>query len=287
MVRNWWRSGACLVSGALIASGANGQLQVTAPQSHFQVSAVSGHCGCPSDFSCGSVENPVGDVTRHMVCDFPGNGDYPAHHSEGTLTVRTTPSYIVLSGSAHTVTGPLSPVGIGGQSVVQSSSWAQFQTPDPILVELSYDVDSEYDGPEPWPVSAIIVSGPSILTESGPVSAVHLEFPTSISSTFGAQVLRLGPGVYDFHRNVYAIASTGYTMINVTGSQLRVLPESCSADFNNDGDVGTDADIEAFFACLAGECCFACGSSDFNADGDTGTDADIESFFRVLAGGTC
>jgi len=29
----------------------------------------------------------------------------------------------------------------------------------------------------------------------------------------------------------------------------------CSADFNGDGDVGTDADIEAFFACLAGNCC--------------------------------
>ena len=29
----------------------------------------------------------------------------------------------------------------------------------------------------------------------------------------------------------------------------------CSADFDGDGDVGTDADIEAFFACLAGNCC--------------------------------
>ena len=66
--------------------------------------------------------------------------------------------------------------------------------------------------------------------------------------------------------------------------------ESCgSADFNCDGDVGTDADIESFFACLAGNCPPApCTSSaDFNADGDVGTDADIEAFFRVLAGGTC
>ena len=59
------------------------------------------------------------------------------------------------------------------------------------------------------------------------------------------------------------------------------------SDFNNDGDVGTDADIEAFFACLAGNCCPTCGSADFNGDGDIGTDADIESFFRVLAGGSC
>jgi hypothetical protein len=60
-----------------------------------------------------------------------------------------------------------------------------------------------------------------------------------------------------------------------------------SADFNNDGDIGTDADIGTFFACLAGNCCPACGTSDFNADGDVGTDADIEAFFRVLAGGSC
>jgi FG-GAP-like repeat len=65
-------------------------------------------------------------------------------------------------------------------------------------------------------------------------------------------------------------------------------PPACgSSDFNHDGDAGTDADIEAFFACLAGNCCTACGSADFNGDGDTGTDADIEAFFRVLAGGPC
>jgi hypothetical protein len=62
-----------------------------------------------------------------------------------------------------------------------------------------------------------------------------------------------------------------------------------SADFDGDGDIGTDADIEAFFACLAGNCCDTCfpGGADFNGDGDIGTDADIESFFRVLAGGPC
>jgi hypothetical protein len=59
------------------------------------------------------------------------------------------------------------------------------------------------------------------------------------------------------------------------------------ADFNGDGDIGTDADIEAFFACLGGSCCATCGTADFNGDGDVGTDADIESFFRVLGGGDC
>ncbi len=67
-------------------------------------------------------------------------------------------------------------------------------------------------------------------------------------------------------------------------------PAPCgSADFNCDGDIGTDSDIAAFFACLSGSCpASPCTSSaDFNGDGDTGTDADIESFFRVLSGGSC
>jgi hypothetical protein len=60
-----------------------------------------------------------------------------------------------------------------------------------------------------------------------------------------------------------------------------------AGDFNHDGDTGTDQDIEAFFACLAGQCCPTCSSADFNGDGDFGTDQDIEAFFRVLAGGNC
>ena len=78
--------------------------------------------------------------------------------------------------------------------------------------------------------------------------------------------------------------------INANGVPVPAEPPPCgSADFNCDGDTGTDADIEAFFACLAGNCpAPPCTSTaDFNGDGDVGTDADIEAFFRVLAGGTC
>jgi glucose/arabinose dehydrogenase len=62
-----------------------------------------------------------------------------------------------------------------------------------------------------------------------------------------------------------------------------------TADFNCDGAIGTDADIESFFACLSGDCPPApCpNNADFNGDGATGTDADIEAFFTVLAGGSC
>ena len=91
---------------------------------------------------------------------------------------------------------------------------------------------------------------------------------------------------------------TGYIALRNSSSQwecdpgialtveVRATP-TCSADFDNDGDSATDADIEAFFACLAGNCCQTCQTADFNHDGDTATDADIESFFRVLAGGAC
>jgi glucose/arabinose dehydrogenase len=62
-----------------------------------------------------------------------------------------------------------------------------------------------------------------------------------------------------------------------------------TADFNCDGDIGTDADIDAFFMCLSGNCpaapCY--NSADFDGDGDVGTDGDIEAFFRVLGGGSC
>ncbi len=71
------------------------------------------------------------------------------------------------------------------------------------------------------------------------------------------------------------------------GATLTIVQRCGSADFNGDGDVGTDADIEAFFACLAGNCCPACEGADFNFDEDVGTDADIEAFFRVLAGSAC
>jgi hypothetical protein len=75
---------------------------------------------------------------------------------------------------------------------------------------------------------------------------------------------------------------------NLSAIQIvQVSGPGCTADANGDGDFGTDADIEAFFACLAGSCCARCSPSDFNGDGDSGTDADIESFFRVLAGHPC
>ncbi len=84
-----------------------------------------------------------------------------------------------------------------------------------------------------------------------------------------------------------AVGTTGAMFGAAFGMTAVPLP-ACTADFDHDGDAGTDADIEAFFACLTGSCCATCPSTaDFNRDGDPGADSDIESFFRVLAGGAC
>ncbi len=96
----------------------------------------------------------------------------------------------------------------------------------------------------------------------------------------------LGPG---FAASVYALAKlpdgtlgAGGAFLTTGSPQFQIAPyfatwsDTCCgpADFNGDGDVGTDADIGAFFACLGGNCCRFCGSADFNGDGDVGTDAE-------------
>jgi hypothetical protein len=92
-----------------------------------------------------------------------------------------------------------------------------------------------------------------------------------------------------FANSLYIAGDFGHFDAIATDRLARIdyCAPTCTPDFNNDGDTGTDQDIEAFFACLAGNCCPACGSADFNGDGDFGTDQDIEAFFRVLAGGPC
>jgi hypothetical protein len=98
--------------------------------------------------------------------------------------------------------------------------------------------------------------------------------------------------VWAVNADMDAVSDTGIAAFRLhftdgTTGHFTTGPEMCSPDFDGDGDSGTDADIEAFFACLAGNCCAGCGSADFNADGDSGTDADIEAFFRTLSGGSC
>jgi hypothetical protein len=121
--------------------------------------------------------------------------------------------------------------------------------------------------------------------------------PNLYAGTEAGLYLAAGEGAW---RRLPGIPSTPVIDLAFEPARLRVIvstqgrgawslsaPAYCSADFNGDGAIGTDADIESFFACLAGNCCATCGSADFNGDGAVGTDADIESFFRVLSGGPC
>jgi hypothetical protein len=119
-----------------------------------------------------------------------------------------------------------------------------------------------------------------------------LVFRSSQDLSHGEYDVEGSPNVYGGGASFYRSLSGPWTEIDNYDLMFRTYvtqggPRCGSADFNGDGDSGTDADIEAFFACIAGSCCATCGSADFNGDGDVGTDVDIEAFFRVLAGGTC
>ncbi len=135
------------------------------------------------------------------------------------------------------------------------------------------------DGPRLW---AAGTSGLSAGFWNGAAWVYPIQFPS-------ASITALTPVSYpNGERSLFltgtlttASAPAAYSI-----AEYRVC-DPCTADFDHDGDSGTDADIEAFFRCLAGDCCVMCGTADFDNDGDTGTDADIEAFFRVLAGGAC
>ncbi len=134
-------------------------------------------------------------------------------------------------------------------------------------------------------------------TTSGPAAAVMRTSKLRADGSFATPIITANSAPQNKTRSdvtrgstVVAAYSDGpsltLTRINPDGT----VGNPCgTADFDGDGDFGTDFDIQAFFACLGGNCCAACfpGGSDFNGDGDFGTDADIESFFRVLSGGAC
>jgi hypothetical protein len=144
-------------------------------------------------------------------------------------------------------------------SVPHSTAWQWLPNPEASWIDLAEGWNS-YQG------------APAIQVDIGPNSDEHyddlriLQYPFGRTAAFRAVVSQgmCGPSTGD-----------------------PVLLSFNSADFNGDGDVGTDSDIEAYFQCLAGDCCATCGSADFDANGDVGTDADIAAFFRLLAGGTC
>lgn len=104
----------------------------------------------------------------------------------------------------------------------------------------------------------------------------------------GVYCINFGFGQVDLRISGAAVNSCAGAGVRA-GVLEGTVPGCGTVDFNCDGDVGTDGDIEAFFACLVGHCPLSpcTNTADFNRDGDSGTDADIEAFFVVLAGGSC
>jgi hypothetical protein len=163
-------------------------------------------------------------------------------------------------------------------------------------------------------------SSPATLTVNSPVSIDTQPAPQAVASggtaTFTVGASGTAPLSYQWRKDSVNLTDGGHVAGSLTstltitpagaadaGSYDCIVSNVCgpldssgaaltighcgSADFNHDGDLGTDLDIQDFFACLGGSCCPTCDSADFNGDGDLGTDADIEAFFRVLGGGTC
>jgi hypothetical protein len=135
------------------------------------------------------------------------------------------------------------------------------------------------------------------ITGSGLLSVRFLDAPEQLLEldlNIGGKIVHVSGGAHGIEsdplRLVIQLTSQEdpvcYSTLVVVDASIAPT-DDCTADFDNDQEVGTDKDIEAFFACLAGDCCKACADADFDRDGDIGTDADIESFFRVLAGGPC
>ncbi len=139
-------------------------------------------------------------------------------------------------------------------------------------------------------MSVTFIDGGATLVCATPTSGTYAPFEALSAfngqSAMGTWTLTITDGA---NIDGGTLDSWTVTTFNSVTPSICSLPACGTADFDGDGDTGTDADIESFFACLSGNCCATCfsGGADFDLDGDTGTDADIEAFFRVLAGGNC
>jgi hypothetical protein len=206
--------------------------------------------------------------------------------------VRTSGSNTLLAGTHITVNGTPDVRGVLVSSLVGAQIWS-------LDYGLGLDRGNGVDITRPTPVSPD--AGP-IIVGIGGTTALQTGYLVKSKIVNGTSGGCENPEPPPFQNSVELGAQFIYQPVQ----NLRTLefpnlletlrtvnacvpthPVCCNPDYNNDGDVGTDADIADFFACLGGACCATCGSADFNCDGDVGTDADIASFFSVLAGGPC
>jgi hypothetical protein len=249
--------------------------------------------------SSGSATSHVeyGSVVVNAVFDVAGN-------STGTGYIRdvlTVTAPAVPAGTPGTLNYTIHAAGgLSAPSGFSASSWG-FQS---ALGSPAFDMthSGRFNSPE------LVPSGYQGEPEGDFTATINFTYGTPMQLTIqcaatagaGNSFTSMGHAtVTDFRfdwRGISNVTANGspvstFNVSSQTGTNYGgSLPPPCqSADFDCDGDIGTDADIQAFFACIAGACppppCTS--TADFNGDGDIGTDADIESFFRVLAGGTC
>jgi hypothetical protein len=138
-----------------------------------------------------------------------------------------------------------------------------------------------------WQGQAISVPISSVVVTRDPHGDGVVNVESITSQGGGAYSVGLSCGQYPGVDRLIITVDEGARRVVLMPEPV-VLVDRCRVDFDGDGDIGTDADIQAFFACLGGNCCAHCETADYNGDGDFGTDADIEQFFADLAsGGPC
>jgi hypothetical protein len=271
----------------------------------YLLAVTSGNASFADAYSIGSPGTDAGDVAVRIATNVNGTPLAPAVVPAGPTVTSVGQLLVPGNNTASQV--------VGRQDIL----WYSFEACAPISGENYLDIDMSQSSGSADTEIFLFNSDGNLLAQNnntGPTNLSQLSFgnttnprPSPGDVQFAGQDGDLGIGTYYLgvgllNTTELAGAATAgrFHLRSNSGSALPVILNfftnvaQCgipcgTADFDGDGDTGTDADIEAFFACLAGNCCATCypGGADFNADGDTGTDADIESFFRVLAGGPC
>jgi hypothetical protein len=269
----------------VLTSGARGQALVFTDRGGENLVYCGQVVGGPLIDHRFSTAAPTHDMVS--VTD-PGSSTYPPSSAFSQLDATPAQSGLLLEVQGNSMRGPTPGSGANATADGRDAwSFALFST---ACFRLSVSLEAtSTEATVQLQAYNLLASGGGQIHPDGGQTTTALTHSISAPGSYSVEVTgTLSPGQYSLsllgrsEGNTYPFSGSFHNT-----ASLYLVSCHCSGDFNNDGDVGTDADIEAFFACLAGNCCATCGRADFNGDGDIGTDADIESFFRVLAGGSC
>lgn len=103
------------------------------------------------------------------------------------------------------------------------------------------------------------------------------------TATFEVSATTTGPTIYQWRRNGQYVVEGGH-FVGANSNMLTILAATELEAGTYDCVVNACGQIYSNPATLT---VGGCPSADYNRDGDVGTDADIEAFFRVLGGGGC